>query len=134
MVQAAVLSDACASHPGDPLARALAYEAASAREIEPWYHFAVDGDALRAGPAIDPEDTRFTLQDLMRVGAAARVLLPATLRVLTLLDTPDAVAGDAGFRTALAAVRRARADKVAARRAAGQRSPLQRDDLLRAGT
>jgi 2-polyprenyl-6-methoxyphenol hydroxylase-like FAD-dependent oxidoreductase len=139
MVQAAVLSDAFADHPGDPLARARAYEEASVREIEPWYHFAVDGDALRAGTGgdgtgVDAQDPRFTLQDLMRVGAAEPSLLPTTLRVLTLLDTPGAVAGDPRFRAALGAVRRARADKAAARAAAGYRPPVRRDDLLGAGT
>jgi 2-polyprenyl-6-methoxyphenol hydroxylase-like FAD-dependent oxidoreductase len=134
MVQAVLLSDAFAAHPADPVARARDYEAASAREIEPWYHFAVDGDALRAGTDdVDPHDPRFTLQDLMRAGVAEPALLPVTLRVLTLLDTPDAVATDARFAATLAAVRIARAERVAARRAAGDRPAVTRADLLRAG-
>jgi len=134
MVQAVLLSDAFVAHPDDPVARALAYEQASAREIEPWYHFAVDGDALRAGgDEIEPHDPRFTLQDLMRAGVAEPTLLPKTLRVLTLLDTPDLVAQDRGFVDALASLRTDHAAKLAARRAEGYRPPVQRADLLRAG-
>jgi flavin-dependent dehydrogenase len=134
MVQAVLLSDAFAAHPHDPVARAAAYEAASAREIEPWYHFAVNGDALRTqADGVRPDDPRFTLQDLMRAGAAEPALLPKTLRVLTLLDTPDLVAEDPQFVDTLASVRADRAAKAAARRARGDRPPVQRADLLRAG-
>jgi hypothetical protein len=138
MVQAVLLSDAFVAHPHrhphDAVARALAYEEASRREIEPWYHFAVDGDALRSlGNQVEPDDPRFTLQDLMRAGAADPRLLPRTLRVLSLLGTPDLVADDPRFVAALASVRTAHAAKLAARRAEGYRSPVQRADLLRAG-
>jgi len=134
MVQAVLLADAFAAHPADPEARARAYEAASEREIEPWFGFSVDGDALRTGgDGIDPDDPRFTLQDLMRVGAAEPALLPVTLRVLTLLDTPDAARADPRFAATLAAVRRGRAERAADRRAAGSAPPLRREDLLRAG-
>jgi len=134
MVQAALLSDAFDGHPDDPVGRAMAYEEASAREIEPWYHFAVDGDALRSrGEQIQPGDSRFTLHDLMRVGVAEPRLLPKTLRTLTLLDTPDVVADDELFRETLARMRAERAAKLAERRARGTASSVQRDDLLRAG-
>ncbi|HEY8547154.1 MAG TPA: hypothetical protein VIL36_18970 [Acidimicrobiales bacterium] len=46
-VQATLLADAIAAHPGDPDARSRAYEAASQREVEPWYHAAVQMDAYR---------------------------------------------------------------------------------------
>ena len=131
MVQAVLLDDAFSDHPTDPVAPAVAYEAASAREIQPWYRFAVDGDALRSESGIDPRDPRFTLQDLLRVGAAEPSLLARTLRALTLLDTPDVLAGDPRFIDALAAVRTAQAAKAAARRADGARPRLQRSDLLR---
>lgn len=134
MVQAVLLSDAFAAHPHDPVARAVAYEAASAREIEPWYHFAVDGDALRSrADQTEPDDPRFTLQDLMRAGVAQPALLPKTLRVLTLLDTPDLVADDPLFVDTLASLRIDRAAQLAARREQGYRPPVQRADLLRAG-
>jgi len=134
MVQAALLSDAFDAHPSDPVARVLTYENASAREIEPWYHFAVDGDAMRSqGDHIEPHDPRFTLHDLMRAGAAETPLLPKTLRTLTLLDTPDVIAQDQLFVDTLARLRTERAAKLAARRAQGRQSSVQRADLLRAG-
>jgi 2-polyprenyl-6-methoxyphenol hydroxylase-like FAD-dependent oxidoreductase len=46
-VQATLLADALAAHPGDPVAQAVAYETASAREVEPWFHAAVQMDQLR---------------------------------------------------------------------------------------
>ena len=133
MVQAVLLADAFVDHPADPVARAQAYEEASAREIEPWYHFAVDGDALRSCEEIDPDDRRFTLYDLMRVGAAEPTLLPSTLRTLTLLDTPDVIAEDGLFRETMATLRVAYAAKLAARRAEGYQPPVGRADLLLAG-
>jgi 2-polyprenyl-6-methoxyphenol hydroxylase-like FAD-dependent oxidoreductase len=134
MVQAALLSDAFVAHPEDPVARAVAYEEASAREIEPWYHFAVDGDALRSdGAEVEPHDPRFTLHDLMRVGGAEPTLLPKTLRALTLLDTPDVLAQDPLFVDSLARLRVEHAAKQAERRAQGYQPPVQRADLLLAG-
>jgi hypothetical protein len=47
MVQAGLLADAFAAHPDDPVARSVAYEAASAREVEPWFHASVQMDKLR---------------------------------------------------------------------------------------
>jgi 2-polyprenyl-6-methoxyphenol hydroxylase-like FAD-dependent oxidoreductase len=51
MVQATLLADALAEHPDDPVARSLAYEAASEREIRPWYHAAVAQDRLNRAEA-----------------------------------------------------------------------------------
>jgi 2-polyprenyl-6-methoxyphenol hydroxylase-like FAD-dependent oxidoreductase len=133
MVQAVLLSDSFVDHPSDPVGRAVAYEEASLREIEPWYRFAVDGDALRSDPQVDPHDPRFTLQDLLRVGAIQPSLLPRTLRTLTLLATPDVLSGDPVFLETLATMRQHHAAKVAARRAEGYQPPLQRADLLAAG-
>jgi hypothetical protein len=50
-VQACLLTDAFAAHPDDPVARSAAYEAGSAREVEPWYESAVQMDQLGADPA-----------------------------------------------------------------------------------
>lgn len=50
-VQACLLADAFAEHADDPVARAVAYEAGNAREIEPWYDSAVQMDQLGADPA-----------------------------------------------------------------------------------
>ena len=46
-----LLADAFAAHPDDPVARAAAYEAGNAREVEPWYESAVQMDQLGADPA-----------------------------------------------------------------------------------
>lgn len=46
-VQATLLADALAAHPDDSAAQVVAYEAGSAREVEPWYHAAVQMDAYR---------------------------------------------------------------------------------------
>jgi hypothetical protein len=50
-VQAVLLADALAAHPGDPAARAAAYEAGNAAEIEPWFESSVQMDRLGADPA-----------------------------------------------------------------------------------
>ncbi len=50
-VQACLLADAFAAHPDDPVARAVAYEAGNALEVEPWYESAVQMDRLGADPA-----------------------------------------------------------------------------------
>ena len=134
MVQAVLLRDAFIAHPSDAVARAVAYEEASARQIEPWYHFSVDGDAMRSGgEPVEPHDPRFTLQDLLRVGTAEPRLLPKVLRAVTLLDTPDAISQDPLFVDTLASVRGERAAKRATRRAQGHRPSVQRADLLLAG-
>ncbi|MCH7790257.1 MAG: hypothetical protein IH940_12590 [Acidobacteria bacterium] len=76
---------------------------------------------------------RFTLYDLLHVGAAEPTLLPKTLRTLTLLDTPDVLTDDPLFIETLAAVRVEHATKLAERKSAGYTPPIQRADLLLAG-
>jgi flavin-dependent dehydrogenase len=132
MVQSVLLRDAFAAHPADPEARATAYESASNREIAPWYRFAVDGDALRRAPEVDPHDPRFTLDELLRVGATEPQLLAGALRAVTLLDTPDVVAADPQFAEALAAVRVERARRAASRPPGAEAA--ERAELLRTGT
>jgi 2-polyprenyl-6-methoxyphenol hydroxylase-like FAD-dependent oxidoreductase len=132
MVQAVRLRDAFAAHPDDAIGRAMSYEEASRREVEPWYRFAVDGDALRGESApVDPRDPRFALDELLRVGAAEPRLLGRTLRAVTLLDTPDVLAADPLFVDTLASVRAERAARATAR--GGDEPRPHRDDLLRAG-
>lgn len=50
-VQAVLLADAFAAHPGDPLARSATYEAGNRVEVEPWFDSAVQMDAMGADPA-----------------------------------------------------------------------------------
>ena len=127
MVQADLLADALAGADlGDPdglAALARAYEAASAREVEPWYRAAVTQDRMArraaeedaaaedgarpaaaddatADGAEDPEATqRRFLREVMRDGLlpAVRtdaVVFRAFLRGLNLLDDPDALLAD----------------------------------------
>ncbi len=49
-VQATMVADTLAAHPDDAWARTDAYETACAREIEPWYHSAVQLDRMGADP------------------------------------------------------------------------------------
>jgi 2-polyprenyl-6-methoxyphenol hydroxylase-like FAD-dependent oxidoreductase len=51
MVQAVLLADAAAAHPGDPAGRAAEYEAACAREVEPWYEVSLEMDRMGADPS-----------------------------------------------------------------------------------
>lgn len=54
MVQATLLADELAAHPDDAVARSIAYEQASEREVLPWYRAAVNQDRLnRAEAAAD---------------------------------------------------------------------------------
>jgi 2-polyprenyl-6-methoxyphenol hydroxylase-like FAD-dependent oxidoreductase len=48
-VQATMVADALVEHPDDLVARSIAYEAACAREIEPWFHLSVQMDQFRPG-------------------------------------------------------------------------------------
>jgi 2-polyprenyl-6-methoxyphenol hydroxylase-like FAD-dependent oxidoreductase len=50
LVQALLLREAFAAHPDDPAARASAYEAACAREVEPWFEVSVQMDKAGADP------------------------------------------------------------------------------------
>jgi 2-polyprenyl-6-methoxyphenol hydroxylase-like FAD-dependent oxidoreductase len=121
LVQAALLADALSEHPGDPEAQALAYEAASRREVLPWYRAAVtqdrenremaelvaaggDPDAGLGAAQTDPDgdeavDPRAFLRSLMREGLipAVRtdpVVFRAFLRGFNLLDPPGKIVTD----------------------------------------
>lgn len=109
MVQATLLAEALAAHPDDPAARALAYEAASAQEVEPWYHASVTQDrqnrlwvererrrARGEASPDDDDDARLQMADLLRHGflPATRtdpVVFRAFLRAFNLLEPPDAL-------------------------------------------
>ena len=106
-VHAAALTDTLAAHGGDLEALALAFEAATERELIPWYKAAVaqDADALEwarrvreEGPPKPPEaggvvDPRAYLRDLLLRGLVPALRLDATvlrrfLRGVNLLDAP----------------------------------------------
>jgi 2-polyprenyl-6-methoxyphenol hydroxylase-like FAD-dependent oxidoreductase len=99
LVQAGLLADAFAAHP-DPRARAVAYEQASAAQIEPWYHQAVDLDA-----SYDPQGRRErgneamtdTLDKVLRAGTADPVIGRGLQRVFNLLALPHELMADPVF-------------------------------------
>ena len=116
MVQAQLLADALAAHPDDRLAAIIEYEAASTREVLPWYRASVAQDAANraeaagagrdvdgsaavdveagAGPAagIDPTDMRALLRDgLMPAMRGDPVVIRAFLRMFNLLEPPDSL-------------------------------------------
>jgi hypothetical protein len=119
MVQADLLADAVTAEPTDHDARARAYEAASAREIEPWYRASVAQDraarqrialeqAARDGadePAtVDHGDPDVPSQPDMAAELLRDGLLPAVgidavvfrafLRGFNLLEPPEALMAD----------------------------------------
>ncbi|HET6949221.1 MAG TPA: FAD-dependent oxidoreductase [Acidimicrobiales bacterium] len=118
LVQATLLADAMAGHPGDALGRALAYEAASAREIEPWYHLAVQTDGAGTDPDGDPGeddpdgDGTATAQSpqaramaaLVTAGTTDPVIGRALSRLWNLLARPDELAADPVVAGRMAAV------------------------------
>ncbi|MEY2452829.1 MAG: hypothetical protein QOD92_2403 [Acidimicrobiaceae bacterium] len=100
MVHATLLADALDAHPNDPRERALAFEAATAAEIEPWYHAAVLADRDNRGEAIaDESDPRNFFRSVLRDGLAPAMRIDqrvfrAFLRTFNLLTTPDALMRD----------------------------------------
>ena len=111
VVQAAALADAIAAHPGDPLARAAAYEAACAADVEPWFHLAVQTDALGTDPGaagvasgdVDRSAAR-GMQALTAAAATDPVLGRGFARLWNLLSTPLDLAADPEFQARAAAV------------------------------
>ena len=107
LVHAAALADCVARHGGDLEALALAFEAATERELIPWYKLAVakDRDSIEwarrlrdeAPPALPtgagPVDPRVYLRDLLQHGLVPALRLDATvlrafMRSFNLLDPP----------------------------------------------
>lgn len=96
VVQANLLADAIAAHPTDLVARARAYEEASATMIEPWYHAAVAQDRMAREAADAKTEASQTMAEVMREGLmpAVRtdaVVFRAFIRAFNLLDEPDAL-------------------------------------------
>lgn len=106
-VHAALLADAVAAHAGDLEALALAFDAATERELVPWYKLAVaqDRDALAWARTLREEgapkppdgsgavDPRAYLRDLLLRGVVPALRLDATvlrafMRRFNLLDPP----------------------------------------------
>lgn len=102
-VQATLLGEAYAAHPDSPVERALAYEAHSAREVEPWFHSAVAMDAAGDNDGIPKEPDAVTrrfgalIADVMLGRAADPVVARGLLRMINTLVRPDELMADAEF-------------------------------------
>jgi 2-polyprenyl-6-methoxyphenol hydroxylase-like FAD-dependent oxidoreductase len=117
MVHADLLATAVRDHPTDPLERALAFEAATAREIEPWYDAAVNQDRQyrkdqarqAAGVEPDESDPDQFMRSILREGIlpATRsdaVVFRAFLRAFNLLTPPNALMTDGEVMSRVLAV------------------------------
>jgi 2-polyprenyl-6-methoxyphenol hydroxylase-like FAD-dependent oxidoreductase len=103
LLQAVALTDAFAAHPDDPVARAVAYEAVSAREVEPWYHASVEMDRAGADPGAPDAEPRAATADGNRLAAVFAasaddpVLARGLTRMMNLLATPADLMADPAF-------------------------------------
>jgi 2-polyprenyl-6-methoxyphenol hydroxylase-like FAD-dependent oxidoreductase len=97
MVQAVLLSDTLAEH-DDDRTRAVAYEAACGREVEPWYHASVEMDRAGADPAGfagaagGPGGT--AIAAVFAAAATDPVIGRATVRFFNLMATPGELFAD----------------------------------------
>jgi 2-polyprenyl-6-methoxyphenol hydroxylase-like FAD-dependent oxidoreductase len=114
LVQAVLLADAAAAHPGDAVARATAYEAACAREVEPWFDMAVQTDQMGADPTgfagtgadgqkpVDPQAR--AMAAVFTAGATDPVIGRALARLWNMLDRPADLATKPDVVARMAAV------------------------------
>lgn len=107
MVQAVALADAFAAHPGDPGARARAYEAAAQRDVEPWFDVSVQMDAIGADPsgiAGAESDAAKGLIAVLVAAATDPVIGRGMVRFWNLLATPADLMADGELVSRVAAV------------------------------
>jgi 2-polyprenyl-6-methoxyphenol hydroxylase-like FAD-dependent oxidoreductase len=95
MVQATLLADALTEHEDDAAARALAYESACKREVEPWYEISVAMDKAGADPkgfalggATDPNEMN-PMRALFLAAQTDPVIGRAFARFFNLLALPQ---------------------------------------------
>jgi hypothetical protein len=99
LAQAVLLADAWDAHPGDALARGIAFERASAREVSPWYDVSVQMDLAGADPAgfgaarSDPGASK-AIAAVFVAAATDPVLGRALMRFWNLLSTPAELMAD----------------------------------------
>jgi 2-polyprenyl-6-methoxyphenol hydroxylase-like FAD-dependent oxidoreductase len=100
-VQAVLLADATAAHPGDPAARAAAYEAACRREIDPWFEASVQMDRMGADPSGrgfggggDDNPAAKAFGALFAAAATDPILGRAMARLMNLLTLPGDLMAD----------------------------------------
>ena len=110
LVQAVLLADATAAHPGDPAGLAAAYEAACRRQVEPWFDLAVQTDEVGADPTgfgggdAPASPQARAMAALFAAGATDPVIGRALARLWNLLDLPSDLAADAEVVARMAAV------------------------------
>lgn len=109
-VQAIRVVEAAAAHPVDPVARAVAYEQASRREVEPWFDVSVQMDRMGADPGaigFGGGGDAAAGKGMAAVFAAARtdpVIGRGLSRFMNLLATPLDLMGDAALMARMAEV------------------------------
>ena len=111
VVQACLLADAVAAHPGDPVTRSATYEEGNRREVEPWFESAVQMDRLGADPAgagalgggAGGEAGR-AMAAVFAAGATDPVIGRGIARFMNLLQTPAQLLGDAELMARIAEV------------------------------
>jgi 2-polyprenyl-6-methoxyphenol hydroxylase-like FAD-dependent oxidoreductase len=105
LVQATLLADAFVAHPDDAAARTVAYEAASAREVEPWFHASVFSDAQRMNSDPTSDADQFTRRlgalvlEVMFGAVPDPVVARGLMRLFNMLILPDQLFTDADFLT-----------------------------------
>jgi 2-polyprenyl-6-methoxyphenol hydroxylase-like FAD-dependent oxidoreductase len=114
VVQATLLAEAFAAHPDDATARATAYEAASAREVEPWFEASVQMDRMGSDPggsgAIGTggdgpqSDAAKTMAAIFAAAATHPVIGRGIAKLMNLLIAPAALMSDGEFLSAVAEV------------------------------
>jgi 2-polyprenyl-6-methoxyphenol hydroxylase-like FAD-dependent oxidoreductase len=110
LVQAGLLADAAAAHPGDPAGRARRYEAACEREVEPWFHVSVQMDAAGSDPsgagalASGDDGQARGLAALFVAAATDPIIGRGIARFMNLLQTPAQLMADGELMTRMAEV------------------------------
>jgi 2-polyprenyl-6-methoxyphenol hydroxylase-like FAD-dependent oxidoreductase len=110
MAQAVLLADATAAHPDDAHGRAVAYEAACAEQVEPWFHVSVEMDKAGADPTgfvgsgDGPSDSRKATLALFVAAATDPILGRGMARFWNLLATPNEMMRDGALLQRMAEV------------------------------
>jgi 2-polyprenyl-6-methoxyphenol hydroxylase-like FAD-dependent oxidoreductase len=106
MVQAVLLADASIAHPNDATQRAIAYELACKREVEPWFEVSVQMDKAGADPTgFVPSDGSGNRMAALFVAAQTDPIIGRGLaRFWNLLSTPAEMMTDAELLTRMAEV------------------------------
>jgi 2-polyprenyl-6-methoxyphenol hydroxylase-like FAD-dependent oxidoreductase len=99
LLQAVLLAEATRDHPDDPVGRALAYEAAARREVEPWWEVSVQMDKAGADPGtlgeMVPGDAAKGLAAVFTAAATDPVIGRGMARFWNLIATPAELMADA---------------------------------------